>query len=60
MKLKPEERKAFATDLLKVIERFDEDLTTACIKHGMSPEAVRDSLTLEELRAALQHELARP
>jgi hypothetical protein len=58
-RLKPEERKAFARDLLGLFERFEADVTAACLKHAMAPNLFADVLEFDGLKRELQAELDR-
>jgi hypothetical protein len=59
-KLKPEERKAFARDLLELFVHFEADVTAACLKHAMAPNLFAAELDFDGLKRELQAELDRP
>jgi hypothetical protein len=56
MKLTLEQRKNAARDLLGVVERFEADLSAVAIKHGLSPQIVRELGDLDDFKGALRKE----
>lgn len=60
MKLKPEQRKAMAKDLLEVVAEFEEKTVAVCLRYGGSATSVLEILDLGDVKQALEQELARP
>lgn len=60
MKLKPEERKAMAKELLDVVTEFEEKTVAVALKYGGNAAGVLEIIDLGDVKQALEQELARP
>jgi hypothetical protein len=59
VKLPPEQRAAFAREVLELIDRFERDIHAACAKVGASGGAILQDIELADVRRLLRKEAAR-